>query len=91
MSSVRAMLVFDVVYRWDSWVGLLVALPLWKLAWHLHTMKASPGTAATTLCLSLSLCALSGQFIVSSAVGTYLPPLGVTKGKSNRLYALGSL
>lgn len=52
----RAVLVFDVVYRWDGWAGLLVAPLLWKLAWYLHAVKVSPGATAT-----LSLCALSGQ------------------------------
>lgn len=51
LSSVRAMLAFAVVYRWDSRVGLLVALLCWKLAWHLHAMKVSLGAATT-----LSLC-----------------------------------
>lgn len=47
------MLVFDVIYRWDGWAGLLVAPLLWKLAWYLHAVKVSPGATAT---LSLSLC-----------------------------------
>lgn len=95
-SSVCAVLVFNVVYRWENWVGLLVAPLLWKVAWHLHNMKVSPG-AATALSLSVhfQVSSSSGVFWLVSKVHCVFSSwdLSFTSGvsKDNRLYALGSL
>lgn len=91
-----AVLVFNVVYRWENWVGLLVAPLLWKVAWHLHNMKVSPG-AATALSLSVhfQVSSSSGVFWLVSKVHCVFSSwdLSFTSGvsKDNRLYALGSL
>lgn len=72
-----AVLVLDVVPRNHGEVRLLVASPLWKLAWYLLVLREGHSGQ----CQLRILWVLFLKYMLSSATGPYLLPLGSNEGK----------